>query len=104
MVTPVAQAQPAQAQLRTARPVEVRKHRIRFHRRFGKCATYAADCAATRSSRGEICRYNEGRRCYEIVELRNVAVKVRKQDGGTLTPEHLADLQTKLDALLARTQ
>jgi hypothetical protein len=38
------------------------------------------------------------------VELRNVAVKVRKQDGGTLTPEHLADLQTKLDALLARTQ
>jgi hypothetical protein len=52
----------------------------------------------------EICRYNEGRGCYQIAELRKAALQARDQDGGTLTPEHVAVFQTKLDVLLAQTR
>ncbi|HEV7714648.1 MAG TPA: hypothetical protein VGO53_03580 [Steroidobacteraceae bacterium] len=37
-----------------------------------------------------------------MLALRAEGVKLRKADGGTLTPEHVAYLQTKLDAIHAK--
>ncbi len=50
---------------------------------------------------GEICEYNT-KTCYRLVQLLNMGLRARREDGGTLTPEHRADLQTKLEALRAQ--
>jgi hypothetical protein len=37
----------------------------------------------------------------ELLSLRDQGLRLRQADGGTLTPEHRAELQSKLDSLLA---
>ncbi len=44
----------------------------------------------------------ERQRVIAILKLRNEAMRVQAQDGGTLAPEHQAQLQAKLDAIHAK--
>jgi hypothetical protein len=41
----------------------------------------------------------QSRRMRELSELRSEGLKLREADGGTLTPEHAALLQSKLDRI-----
>jgi hypothetical protein len=42
--------------------------------------------------------------CRGVVALHDEALKMQQKDGGKLTPEHLKELQSKLDAVLADAQ
>jgi|HubBroStandDraft_1064217.scaffolds.fasta_scaffold03574_7 hypothetical protein len=42
--------------------------------------------------------------CRGVAALHDEALKMQQNDGGKLTPEHLKQLQTKLDAVLADVQ
>jgi hypothetical protein len=42
--------------------------------------------------------------CRGVVALHDQAVKMQRNDGGKLTPEHLQELQSKLDAVMADVQ
>jgi hypothetical protein len=53
-----------------------------------------ARCAATR-----LCA---SRKATELLDLRAEAQKTQRQDGGRLSPQHRAELQSKLDAVLGQ--
>jgi hypothetical protein len=42
--------------------------------------------------------------CRGVLALHDEALKMRQKDGGKLSPEHLKELQSKLDAVLADVQ
>ena len=44
---------------------------------------------------------NASRKSHALLMLREQALQMRSEDGGTLTPEHHALLQAKLDAIQA---
>ncbi|MBU6298849.1 MAG: hypothetical protein KGJ79_04735 [Alphaproteobacteria bacterium] len=53
--------------------------------------------------RGDLATYKPGlERVHALLELRKEGLRLQAEDGGTLTPQHRAYLQAKLDAIQKR--